>query len=92
MPPTILRRPKGGLVARLTGAKMVSGFRLAEGEVILNGVEVRLAEESPAGLVKRLGVRLLGLALCQRQGSFPRCGTERGLTAEVFPNIGPAQR
>ena len=76
--------PIGGQAAGVLG--------LEQGEAILEGVQVRLADDGPALLVIRLRVGLLVIAVHEREGQLPRPGPDRRRVLQVVDHIGLAER
>src|SRR5262249_36528665 len=69
---TVLAHAKGNLIRAIFRSQPTSRFRLAKGEAVLESVEVRLAEDSPARLVIALRIGLFLVALYKAQGHLPR--------------------
>ena len=74
------------------GSQAAGVLGLEQGEAILNGVEVRLADEGPALLMIRLRVGLLVIAVHEREGQLPRPGPDRRRVLQVVDDIGLAER
>ena len=70
-------RPEADAILLPIGGQAAGVLRLEQGEAILEGVEVRLADEGPARLVIRLRVGLLVIAVHEREGQLPRPGPDR---------------
>src|SRR5262249_52852658 len=79
----ILGHAEGGLIPAVLRSPFESGARLAEGKVILDAIEVRLAEEGPAGLVIALRVGLLVITLDQIPGQQLGRGSDRQRSAQM---------
>ena len=85
-------RPEADAILLPIGSQAAGVLGLEQGEAILEGVEVRLADEGPARLVIRLRVGLLVIAVHEREGQLPRPGPDRRRVPQVVDDIGLAER